>query len=122
MDQARQRGDLQAQDTVRRRKLAEFERVTGHPLVVYATDFTNAQKVRDSGSSNEVSIFPYDKDGWVEVTQNLPDGPLDLMLHSPGSPFTAEWIVSMLRSRFHPIRVIVPHSAKERSRHDRACW
>jgi hypothetical protein len=111
IEQERAQGDQQAQDSVRRRKLAEFERATQRPLVVYATDFTDPQKVRESG--NEVGISPADKDGWVEVTQNLPDGPLDVMLHSPGgSPFTTEWVVSMLRSRFGPIRIIVPHSAK----------
>lgn len=111
IDRERTAGNNTPQDTVRRRKLATLEGLTERPLVVYASDFTHAQKVRDSG--NEVGISPYDKDGWVEVTENLPDGPLDLMLHSPGgSPFMAEWIVTMLRSRFSPIRVIVPHSAK----------
>lgn len=104
-------GNAAPHDTVRRRKLEFLEGLTKRPLVVYATDFTDPQKVRDSG--NEVGISPYDKDGWIEVTSNLPDGPLDLLLHSPGgSPFMAEWIVNLLRSRFTPIRVIVPHSAK----------
>lgn len=100
-----------ARDIVRRRKLAELEGVTGRPLVVYATDFLNQDKVRST--QNETSITPYDKDGWVEVTKSLPNGPLDLLLHSPGgSPFMAEWIVSFLRGKFSPIRVMVPHSAK----------
>jgi hypothetical protein len=61
----------------------------------------------------EISISPHDKDGWVEVTDSLPQGPLDLLLHSPGgSPFMAEWVVSFLRAKFSPIRVIVPHTAK----------
>lgn len=111
VERERTAGNRAPHDAVRRRKLAELETLTGHPLIVYATDFTDPQKVRDSG--NEVGISPYDKDGWVEVTENLPDGALDVMLHSPGgSPFIAEWIVSMLRARFAPIRVIVPHSAK----------
>jgi len=61
IDQERQRDNRNAQDIVRRRKLAELERATSRPLIVYATDFTNAQKVRDSG--NEITISPYDKDG-----------------------------------------------------------
>ena len=108
IDQERKANPKTAQDIVRRRKLGALEGVTKRPLVVCATDFTNPQK-----SSQDVTISPYDKDGWVAVTESLPDGPLDLMLHSPGgSPFMAEWIVTMLRSRFDPIRVIVPHSAK----------
>lgn len=111
IDRERNAGTTAAQDVVRRRKLAALEGVTQRPLVVYATDFTDARKARDSGG--EVTMSTYDKDGWAEVTERLPDGPLDLMLHSPGgSPFMAEWLVSMLRSRFEPIRAIVPHSAK----------
>ena len=79
--------------------------------MIYAVAFDHRAKVQLSGS--DISITEHDKDGWLEVTRNLPDGPLDVMLHSPGgSPFVAEWVVTMLRSRFGPIRVLVPHSAK----------
>jgi serine dehydrogenase proteinase len=98
-----------AQDRVRRGHLQALESVVGHPAVVYATDFTNEAKPR----TLDTTITANDKDGWVEVTRNLPDGPLDLIIHSPGgSPFVAEWIVDFLRARFGPIRAIVPHSAK----------
>lgn len=111
IEEEEKRSGEAARDIIRRRKLANLEGVIGRPLVVYATDFLNQDKVRST--QNETSITPYDKDGWVEVTTSLPSGPLDVILHSPGgSPFMAEWIVSFLRSKFTPIRVIVPHSAK----------
>ena len=48
----------------------------------------------------------------MEVTAGLGDGPLDLILHSPGgSPEAAGGVVSYLRSRFRHIRVIVPNLA-----------
>lgn len=106
-----QAGDQHAHDTVRREKLTALVGITQRPLVVYAVAFDNLGKVQLA--ANEMSIMPHDKDGWVEVTRNLPDGPLDVMLHSPGGlPSVAEWVVTMLRSRFGPIRFMVPHSAK----------
>lgn len=106
-----QAGDQHAHDTVRREKLTALEGITERPLVVYAAAFDHPVKAQLPGG--DMSITLHDKDGWVEVTRNLPDGPLDVMLHSPGgSPFVAEWVVGMLRSRFGPIRVLVPHSAK----------
>lgn len=111
IDRERQANPDTALDVVRRRKLAALESLTERPIVVYATDFTNSQKARQS--ANELTISAYDKDGWVEVTDDLPAGPLDVMLHSPGgSPFMAEWIVTFLRSKFDPIRVLIPQSAK----------
>jgi hypothetical protein len=84
--------------------------MVGRPVVVYAVDLFDAQKV---DSAADIIISPYDKDGWVEVTEGLPDGPLDVVLHSPGgSPFAAEWLINFLRRRFNPIRAIIPHTAK----------
>lgn len=97
-------------DLKRRTYLAEYESRTGRPLVVYATDFLNTGKVQNS---SDIAISPYDKDGWVEVTAGLPDGPLDILLHSPGgSPQAAEWLITFLRRRFSPLRAVVPHTAK----------
>ena len=47
------------------------------------------------------------------ITSDLPKGPLDVILHSPGGTAEAtEAIVSMLRARFDHIRFIVPLAAK----------
>jgi hypothetical protein len=51
--------------------------------------------------------------GFMEAVHDLPKGPLDLMLHSPGGdPNAAEAIMSYLRAQgFGPIRALVPISA-----------
>lgn len=97
-------------DSVRRKYLAELAAVTGRPAVVYATAFldANPQKARSN-----VSLHIGDKEGFYAVTSNLPKGPLDVILHSPGGTAEAtEAIVSMLRARFDHIRFIVPLAAK----------
>ncbi len=54
-----------------------------------------------------------DKTGFLQALSDIEDGPLDVLIHSPGgSPFAAESIVKLLRSRFQPIRFVVPHTAK----------
>jgi len=98
-------------DRYRRDKLAAVEKHTGIPLVVYATDFLNITKVRLC--DGQVSIDPTDLQGFDEVTKDLPDGPLDILLHSPGGiPEAAESIVQVIRSRFNPVRFLVPVIAK----------
>jgi hypothetical protein len=98
-------------DRYRRDKLEAVERHTGIPLVIYATDFLNAQKVR--ACQGQVDIDLTDLQGFDEVTKDLPSGPLDILLHSPGgSPEAAESIVQVIRSRFGPIRFIIPVAAK----------
>jgi len=98
-------------DRYRREKLEAVERHTGIPLVVYATDFLNAQKVR--ACQGQVDIDLTDLQGFDEVTKDVPNGPLDILIHSPGgSPEAAESIVRLIRSRFTPVRFIVPVCAK----------
>jgi len=98
-------------DRYRRDRLAEIEEYTRIPLVVCASAFLDAQKVRDC--QGQVDIELTDLQGFAEVTKDLPDGPLDVLLHSPGgSPEAAESIVQVLRTRFNPIRFIVPITAK----------
>src|SRR4051794_29146166 len=95
-------------DIVRRTNLAELANVTGHPGIVYATAFLDAKK-----SAHDVSIHTGDKEGFLEVTRDLPDGPLDVILHSPGGTAEAtEAIVTLLRARFDPIRFVIPVAAK----------
>ncbi|MHB1235667.1 MAG: SDH family Clp fold serine proteinase, partial [Microbacteriaceae bacterium] len=97
-------------DRTRRKYLKAYEDFAGRPLVFYGTPFEMGNRRFEAG---DLSVTPYDKDGWVEATESLPAGPLDVMLHSPGgSPATAEWVVEFLRQKFGPIRAIVPHSAK----------
>jgi hypothetical protein len=98
-------------DRYRRSKLEAVERHTGIPVVAYATDFLNAEKVR--ACQGQVDIDLTDLQGFQEVTRDLPDGPLDVLLHSPGgSAEAAESIVKVIRQRFSPVRFIVPVTAK----------
>lgn len=98
-------------DRFRRDRLEAVERYTHIPLVIYATDFLNALKVR--ACQGQVDIDLTDLQGFDEVTKDLPNGPLDIILHSPGgSPEAAESIVQVIRSRFGPIRIIIPVAAK----------
>lgn len=55
-----------------------------------------------------------DKDGFDEVSRNIPRGSeVDILLHSPGGSAEAtESIVEILRDRFTNIRFIIPNVAK----------
>ncbi len=101
-------------DAVRREKLRALESVTNNPVVLYATDFTNQIKsfvAQQMGASTNIDLR--DKDGFYEVTKDLPSGPLEVVLHSPGGSAEAtESIVAILRPKFSPIRFIIPSIAK----------
>lgn len=98
-------------DKYRKSKLDAVEKHTHIPLVIYATDFLNADKVR--ACQGQVDIELTDLQGFQEVTRDLPDGPLDVLLHSPGgSPEAGESIVKVIRQRFTPVRFFVPVTAK----------
>lgn len=99
-------------DVLRRERLQKLHARTGRPLIIYAVDFIHQpDKARAAGQ--EIQIDLADKEGFVEVMRDLPPGPLDLLIHSPGgNPLAAESIVSLLRSKFNSIRVFVPNIAK----------
>lgn len=98
-------------DIVRRRKLATLHQLTGRSTVIYATDFLDPNKVRLAGGN--VGLDLTDKEGFIEVTDDLPEGNLDVVLHSPGGiAEAAESIVEILRDKFTNIRFIVPSIAK----------
>lgn len=88
-------------DGVRRSKIRDLAEYTGRALVTYSADFLNQQKAAASG--NEVNIDFRDKEGFLEVTKDLPSGSIDILLHSAGgSAEAAESIVKLLRARFEP--------------------
>ncbi len=103
---------LSASDIIRREQMKAMADHTGRPLIVYAAEFMNQiEKARLAGSDIQIALS--DKEGFIEVMENLPPGPLDLILHSAGgNPLAAESIVSLLRSKFDHIRVFVPNVAK----------
>ena len=99
-------------DIVRRAKIADVERISGIPLIVYAVDFTDEGRAGQYGPGLQIDLD--DKTGFSQAFSDLPaNGPLDVLVHSPGgSPTATESIVKLLRARFGPIRFIVPHTAK----------
>jgi hypothetical protein len=98
-----------ALDQVRRKYLKQLADLTGRPIVTYATAFLDA----GTKGRGDVSIHPGDKEGFLEVTRDLPEGPLDVILHSPGGTAEgAETIVQLLRSKFDHVRFIIPIAAK----------
>ena len=101
-------------DVVRRRKMKEVQEITGRPLVVYATDFITPNPLKAQFAGNLTIISLADKDGFDEVTRNLPrESEIDVLLHSPGGSAEAtESIVALLRERFSHIRFIIPNVAK----------
>jgi ClpP class serine protease len=96
-------------DFVRRQKVKAVQEITGRPLIVYATDFITPNPIKAQVAGSVMSISLADKDGFDEVTRNLPkDSEIDILLHSPGGSAEAtESIVALLRARFSHIRFII---------------
>ncbi len=105
-------GTPDAFDIVRREKIDAVRQKTGRRLVIYATDFANPLKNQFAGNLTSIT-FP-DKDGFDEVTRNLPQGAaIDVLMHSPGGlAEAAESLVELLRARFTSVRFIIPSIAK----------
>jgi len=98
-------------DLGRRRILTQLSQYLERPIFVYAADFLNENKARASGG--DINIDWNDKEGINEAILGLPAGRLDVVLHSPGGiAEAAESIVAILRSKFNPIRFIIPNIAK----------
>lgn len=112
IEQARDGGNTTPDDTVRRAKIAHAEGVSGIPLIIYVAAFTDEGRATQYGAGLQIDLN--DKTGFEQAVSDIPaGGPLDVLVHSPGgSPTATESIVRLLRSRFDPIRFIVPHTAK----------
>ena len=82
---------------------------TQRPMIVYASDFLNVSKA----AVTEVGVDWSDKEGFVEVLNDLPGDRVDVLLHSPGGMAeAAESVVAILRERFREVRFVVPNIAK----------
>lgn len=92
-------------DGVRRKYLTELYGVTNRATIVYATDWL-------MGGPPGISITPEDMVAMMEVCKDMGNGPLDLILHSPGGSAEATAsIVRYLRKQFSEVRIIVPQAA-----------
>ncbi len=104
----RRNGDC---DNVRRERIRAVEAITGRPLIIYASDFYNRDKLL--AAKGEVMIDPSDKVGFSEVIENITGDNLDILIQSPGGyAESAEAIINLLRAKFTNIRFIVPDQAK----------
>lgn len=98
-------------DGYRKDKLRVVEQYTNRPLLVYAVDFLNQQKV--NACRGDVSIDLSDIQGFREILKNINSEKVDILLHSPGgSPDAAESIVQILRDNFKEVRFLIPLVAK----------
>src|SRR5439155_25975920 len=68
-------------------------------------------KIAACGGDVEIDLA--DRDGIIEVTAQLPDDNVDVLIFTPGGlPDAAESIVQIIRSKFKHTRFIVPAVAK----------
>lgn len=97
-------------DQVRRKYVRELSAHTSRPVIVYASGWLEGRPVPDP---SVVGVATRDLMGFMEAVHGLPQGPLDLILHSPGGDAdAAKAIMSYLRDQgFDPIRAIVPIAA-----------
>lgn len=106
--------DLQGQavpdfDGTRRIYLSHLSEVTGRPVIVYATRWTQPLPGMDPSM---LSIAIGDVPGFMEVMKGIQSDELDLIIHSPGGSLEGvEAIVTYLRQKFTHIRAIIPHAA-----------
>lgn len=89
---------------VRRKYLAEYERVAGRPAIFYYSAFL-------SGNGGSVNLE--DVQGLMVVFKGIGKArELDLILHSPGGEAeAADSIVKYIRKKFDHVRVLVPLAA-----------
>ena len=86
-------------DVVRRAKYDLVKKITGRPLLVYATAFHNPIKAHIVAPLLTIDLS--DKDGFYEIIRNIKSQEVDVFVHSPGgSAEAAESIVKMLRKKF----------------------
>lgn len=96
-------------DGMRRKYLSALFEYTHRPVILYAANWTTPKAGIDP---DLISIVPEDVQGFMEVMHGIPEGSLDLILHSPGGlAEAAESLVSYIRSKFSDVRIFVPHAA-----------
>jgi len=98
-------------DLVRRNKYKLIKKLTGRPLLVYATAFHNNIKARVAPHLLPIDLS--DKDGFYEITRDIPNKEIDIFVHSPGGSAEAtESIVKIIRNNFENVRFIITGAAK----------
>ena len=99
-------------DLVRKEKLKKLATITGIPLVVYAAEMSNMQKI-SKGGPYSVSLNSDDKTFFNQVLGDIQGDSVDIILQSPGGAVeAAESIVGLIRSKLKKVRFIIPSMAK----------
>ncbi|HYT14938.1 MAG TPA: hypothetical protein VEL80_00895 [Burkholderiales bacterium] len=105
----KQRDPARALDLVRRKYIASQYAHSKRAVILYATKWTQAS---EGVPPEMVSVTEGDIQGFMEVLHGVKETSLDLIIHSPGGSLAAaDACVQYLRSKFHYIRVFVPHAA-----------
>jgi len=111
VEHLRENGHKAPDDFVRRGKIRKVEELTDRPLIIYASNFTDDEKAARVGAGLAIDLN--DKTGFTQALSDIPPGPLDILLHSPGgSPTATESLVHLVRNSYSPVRFIVPHTIK----------
>ena len=94
-------------DRVRRKYLAQLNKLTGRPTIVYYSDWFNPE------AAENTTMTLADVQGFMETVKDLGSGDLDLILHLPGGSAEAACrVVEYLREKFKgKIRAFVPIAA-----------
>src|SRR5713226_3687392 len=105
----KQRDPARALDLVRRKYIASQYAHSKRAVILYATKWTQTS---EGVPPDMVSLTEGDIQGFMEVLHGVKETSLDLIIHSPGGSLAAaDACVQYLRSKFHYIRVFVPHAA-----------
>ena len=102
-----QNGVLSGQDFFQKRQglIKSVEDKTNRPLVVYSA------KINVRGGADNI-IHQDDILGFSDLTSNITEDNLDILIESPGGDIAAaQRIVELLRSKFKHIRFFIPGSA-----------
>jgi len=97
-------------DLVRRRKIERVEEISGIPLIAYVVNFIDVTKSARLGAALQIDLN--DKTGFNQATSDIPPGPLDVLIHSPGgSPTATESLVHLLRAKYGRLYTWQTHGA-----------
>ncbi len=99
-----------AQDSVRKKYIAELAKYTGRDTIVYCTAYSTGKMSAIPAAA--VSIMNEDIHGFMSALNGLKNKNLDIIIHSPGgSAEVTEQIVNYLRAKYEHIRAIIPQNA-----------
>jgi hypothetical protein len=73
-------------DAVTARHVRDLTASTGRPLLIYASAWDRSHK---KAIPVDMSMILGDKEGWKQIIDSLPAGPVDVLVHSNGGELGA---------------------------------